>query len=167
MSSVQFLTASIVIYPCTRRVRATYTTFSSSIAPQFLDSLDENVPTDIFPPIYHTTSTSFTPFLTESELERIDSTFMQSRSWSKHMPPASVRATVLAQQPRPKPLHSTWLCGKSAPESCGFCGQTASTKMPQCAKYAYCLFTPNDRNPHPDLDAKLFDTATKSGKSLF
>ncbi|KIP11896.1 hypothetical protein PHLGIDRAFT_124551 [Phlebiopsis gigantea 11061_1 CR5-6] len=75
-------------------VRATYTTFSSSIPPQFLNSIDENVPTDIFPPIYHTTPKTSTPFLTESELERIDSTFMQSKSWSKRMPPASMRASI-------------------------------------------------------------------------
>ena len=113
------------------RVRATFTTFSSSIHPQFLNSVDGEIPPGIFPPIYHTTGTTFTPYLTEHELERIDSTIMQSKRWK--VPPPSVREAVVARQPRPKPIHSTWLCGKSAPESCGNCGQASSTKMPQCS----------------------------------
>ena len=113
-----------------RRVRATYTTFSTSLSPQFLDSVDPEIPEGTFPPIYHATAEKFTPYLTESELERIDSTIMQSKRWK--VAPPSVRDEVLARQPRPKPLHTTWLCGKSA-EVCGHCGEVATAKMPQCS----------------------------------
>lgn len=117
------------------RVRATYTTFSSSIDPRFLDSTDPVSPSDIHPPIHHVTAKTFVPSLTESELERIDSTMMQSRSWK--VPPRERHDAVVAQRPRPKPIHSTWLCGKTA-DACGNCGKVATTKMPQCSEYVLC-----------------------------
>lgn len=108
-------------------VRPTYTILSASLSSQFLDSVDATIPGGMFPPIYHTTAETFTPYLTESELERIDNTIMESKNWK--VPPSDTRDEILARQPHPKPLHTTWLCGKSA-EICGNCGKGATAKMP-------------------------------------
>ncbi|EKM56492.1 uncharacterized protein PHACADRAFT_253652 [Phanerochaete carnosa HHB-10118-sp] len=43
----------------------------------------------------------------------------------------SAHDEVVAHQPRPKLLHSTRLCGKSA-EVCGNCDEVATAKMLQC-----------------------------------
>lgn len=121
-----------------RRVRATFTTSTSTLHPLFLDSVDATVPAGTFPPIYHATPATFTPALTESELERVESTMRQSRSWAKHVPPPAVRDAVLAREARPKAAHATWLAGKSGPEGCAYCGEVAEGKMPQCSVYVPC-----------------------------
>ena len=128
------------------RVRATFSTYSSSIHPQFLNSTDLHTANSIFPPIYHVTPQTFTPYLTNSELDRIDSTISQSKCWK--LPSKVARGAVQATQPRPAPIEDSWLSNKTG-FSCAKCGKPGTSELKQCSKYA-------PRTTCPSLDLTDF-----------
>ncbi|PSR71825.1 hypothetical protein PHLCEN_2v12326 [Hermanssonia centrifuga] len=116
----------------TRWVRATYATTSSPLDPAFLDHNEHVTSTRRSSPrIYHVDTNNFRPSLTEGELERIDNTIRQSRSWT--LPPRSVRNEVKGSNGFPKGVTVPRLFAQKPPDECACCGKVRDEPMRQCS----------------------------------
>ncbi|THG95511.1 hypothetical protein EW026_g6157 [Hermanssonia centrifuga] len=116
----------------TRWVRATYATTSSPLDPAFLDHNEHVTSTRRSSPrIYHVDTNNFRPSLTEGELERIDNTIRQSRSWT--LPPRSVRNEVKGSNGLPKGNTVPRLFAQKPPDECACCGKVRDEPMRQCS----------------------------------
>jgi len=116
------------------RVRATYTTPSKKLAPEFLNSLEPPKTSAIAsPPVFHRTPDDFLSSLTEDELDKIDSL----RSQSSMLKPISKSIRKAVEMRRDEPAtNNMWTIGDAElGRECSYCHKVAAN-LPQCGRYA-------------------------------